>query len=127
MAKIIPEGWFFAIENESHSATGTAMCLHNYTGKTPFAGDVGWLACDSRHRGHGLGYSLTAYATNRFLSAGYTKIQLHTESWRLPAIKTYLKLGYLPVVCDQAVYYLWEKVCRQINWEFSPDTWPGEI
>jgi len=79
MAKIIPAGWFFAVETESERIVGTAMCLHNYSHKTPFTGDVGWLACVPAHRGRGLGYSLLAHVTNRFLSAGYTRIQLHTE------------------------------------------------
>ena len=77
MSKIIPDGWFFAVETASESIVATAMCLHNYSGSTPFTGDVGWLACDPGHRGHGLGYSLTAHVTNRFLRAGYVQIQLY--------------------------------------------------
>ena len=124
MSRIIPDGWFFAVETAPEIIVGTAMCLHNYSGSTPFTGNVGWLACDSGHRGHGLGYSLTAHVTNRFLSAGYARIQLHTEYYRLPAVRTYLKLGYLPVMYSQEMYSLWQEVCEQIGWEFTPDTWP---
>ena len=123
MSKIIPDGWFFAVETASENVVGTAMCLHNYSGSTPFTGDVGWLACDPVHRGHGLGFSLTAHVTNRFLSADYTQIQLHTEYYRLPAIKTYLKLGYLPMIYSSEIFSLWEEVCEQIEWEFTPNTW----
>ncbi|MFC2078835.1 GNAT family N-acetyltransferase [Candidatus Bipolaricaulota bacterium] len=83
-SRVLPEGWFFAVEDKSDMVVGTAMCLHNYGGNTPFTGDVGWLACDPEHQGHGLGCALTARVTARFLSAGYERIQLHTEHYLSP-------------------------------------------
>ena len=127
MGKIIPEGWFFATEKGSEKMVATAMCLHNYSGNAPFTGDVGWLACDPGHRGRGLGHSLTAYITNRFIDAGYSKIQLHTEYYRLPAIKIYLKIGYLPVLYSPEVYSIWQEVCEQIGWAFTPDKWVAPL
>ena len=124
MSRVLPDGWFFAIETASETLVGTAMCLHNYTDNTPFTGDVGWLACDSNHRGRGLGYALIAHVTNRFLRAGYSRIQLHTEYYRLPAAKTYLKVGYLPVMYAPEMYSLWQEICTQLGWEFTPDVWP---
>ncbi|MBA3471513.1 MAG: GNAT family N-acetyltransferase [Herpetosiphonaceae bacterium] len=123
VARIIPQGWFFAVELATMEVAGTAMCLHNYTGDTPFGGDVGWLACRPTHRGRGLGYALSAYVTNRFHEAGYTRIQLGTEYHRLPAIKTYLKLGYLPVMDRPEMDELWAEACRQIGWPFTPERW----
>jgi mycothiol synthase len=123
LARIIPDGWFFALDSTTQNAVGTAMCLHNYSGHTPFTGDVGWVACHPAHRGHGVGYSLTAAVTNRFRSAGYTRIQLGTEYYRLPAIKTYLKLGYLPRLYCPEMYPMWEAICAQIAWPFTPETW----
>ncbi len=123
LARILPQGWFFAVEQATLAVVGTAMCLHNYSGATPFGGDVGWLACHPAHTGNGLGYALSAYVTNRFHEAGYTRIQLSTEYHRLPAIKTYLKLGYLPVMYRPEMHALWAEVCRQIAWPFTPEAW----
>ena len=123
VSKILPQGWFFALQEETKSIVGTAMCLHNYYGRTPFVGDVGWLACHPAHRGKGLGYSLTAQVTNRFCDAGYSEIQLHTEYYRLPAIKTYLKLGYIPRMFCPEMYPLWEGICATIKWPFTPNEW----
>ena len=50
MSRIIPDGWFFATD-PSDRVVATAMCLHNYTGRSPFTGDVGWVACHPEHRG----------------------------------------------------------------------------
>jgi len=122
MSRIIPDGWFFATD-PSDRPIGTAMCLHNYTGRSPFTGDVGWVACHPEHRGRRLGLCLTAHATRRFLDAGYTAIQLHTESYRLPALKTYLTLGYVPSIASEEAWAAWEKACRALRWAFTPDAW----
>lgn len=123
VARILPDGWFFAVETSTMQVVATAMCLHNYRETTPFCGDVGWLACHPAHRGHGLGYALSAHVTNRFRAAGYTYIELGTEYYRLPALKTYLKLGYLPLMYCPEIYSLWEDVCTKVHWPFTPQAW----
>lgn len=127
VARVIPGGWFFAVEQTSRLVVGTVMCLHNYTGRHLFTGDIGWLACDPGHRGRGLGLSLASAATKRFLDAGYRSIQLHTECHRLPAVRVYLKLGYLPVVDTATTELLWESVCTQVGWPFRPDEWHATL
>lgn len=115
MARILPEGWFFAVDDASGAIVATAMALHNYTGRHPFTGDVGWVACRVEHRGRGLGYAVTACVTNRFREAGYTQIILGTEYYRLPAIKTYLKLGYVPVIESEELAGMWDEVYAQLG------------
>ena len=122
MSRIIPDGWFFATD-PSDRTIATAMCLHNYTGRSPFTGDVGWVACHPEHRGRRLGLCLTAHATRRFLDAGYTAIQLHAESYRLAALKTYLTLGYVPSIATNEASVAREKACRTLRWPFTPDAW----
>lgn len=122
MAKIIPEGWFF-VEDKYKEVIATAMCLHNYSGQFPFRGDVGWLACDPEHRGQGIGYVLAEYVTKRFLSAGYSCIQLSTEYYRLPAIKIYLTLGYRPVLYSTEIVLMWQDICNKLDWEYTPNIW----
>jgi mycothiol synthase len=124
ISKALPAGWFFAVEIGSNEPVATAMCLHNYYGRFPFTGDLGWLACHATHRGKGLGFSLAASVTNRFHEAGYSKIQLRTEYYRLPAIKTYLKLGYVPYLYCHEVYGLWEEICEKLKWPYHPHAWP---
>ena len=117
MNRIIPGGWFFI--TYSQIPVATAMCLHNYSDSNPFTGDVGWLACDPAHRGKGLGLQITSFVTNRFLQAGYSRIQLHTEYYRLAAIKTYLKSGYVPDIDDDTTIGLWRDICRSLDWDLS--------
>jgi len=124
--KIIPEGWFFAAD-PSTRIVATAMCLHNYSGQLAFTGDVGWVACHADHRGKSLGLALCSRVTQRFLEAGYTAIQLHTEYYRLAAIKIYLKLGFVPSISLAEVSSLWEEVCKRLDWPFTPETWQHQV
>ena len=62
----------------------------------------------------------------RFLQAGYTAIQLHTEYCRLPAIKTYLNLGYVPSIASPEVWAIWEGVCARLCWPFTPEAWTAQ-
>ncbi len=120
--QIIPGGWFFAVDGAGQ-IVATAMAQHNYSGSSPFTGDVGWVFCHPGYRGHALGLALCARVTQRFLEAGYTKIQIHTEYYRLPAIKTYLKLGFAPSVASSEDADFWAEVREQLEWPYEPDNW----
>lgn len=123
LSRILPDGWFMAIREDTDHIVASAMCIHNYTQRHPFRGDLGWLACDPDHTGNGLGYVLSAAVTTRFMRAGYAHIGLYTEHYRLPAIKTYLKLGYVPLIDRAETHNLWEEVCRELHWQFAPQQW----
>lgn len=111
----------------THQGTGqivaTAMALHNYKRTYPFWGELGWLAADPTHSGHRLGMALSAAVTARFIEAGYERIHLFTEDFRLAALKTYLKLGYVPVLYAPDMPDRWRSICRQLEWPYTPDEW----
>lgn len=86
------------------------MAFNDYKGVCPGQGDIGWIAVDPRFRGQGLGYSVSAAATNKLIEAGYTKISLYTEDFRLPAIKTYLRIGFVPVLYLDEMESRWQRV-----------------
>ena len=123
LAKIIPDSWFMIIENTSNLIVCTAMALHNYKGIYPFWGELGWLASDPKHSGKGLGLVVSAAVTERLMDAGYRNIQLFTEDFRLPAIKTYLKLGYVPSIYKQGMVDRWKEICLGLGWPFNPNSW----
>jgi mycothiol synthase len=124
LAKILPEGWFMVIHEKSNEIVATAMALHNYTGLYPFQGNLGWLAGDPAHAGKGLGMAVSTAVTSRLIQAGYRAIRLGTEDWRLAALKIYLKLGYIPVLYEPGMAERWQIICTQLNWQFTPETWP---
>ena len=129
LAKVLPDGWFMLVHKKRVGADGdivaTAMCLHNYMGIHPFQGELGWLASDPVHAGKGLGMVVCAAVTRRFIGAGYRNIRLYTEDFRLPAIKTYLKLGYVPVLYVPEMQTRWQAICGRLRWPFTPKRWPS--
>lgn len=123
--RIVPEGWFMAVHQASDEIVTTAMATHDPTWEVPFCGEVGWLAGDPAHAGKGLGMAVCAAVTARFIEIGYRHIHLYTEHWRLPALKIYLKLGYVPYLCTPEMPARWRAICEQLQWPFMLDAWLG--
>lgn len=121
LERILPEGWFMAIHRESDEIVATAMALRSET--YPSGGELGWLASDPAHAGRGLGLAISAAVTVYLIEAGCRPIHLYTEDWRLPALKTYLRLGYVPFIDEPHVLERWRAICAQLQWPFAPQIW----
>jgi len=114
LQKALPEGIFF-VEDSQGNLVATACCLHNPTRFHPSGGELGWVAVDPDHRGKGLGLVVCQEAVRRFLGAGYRRIYLLTDDWRLPAIKTYWKLGFIPFLYNSEMKERWQKVIKKLG------------
>jgi len=71
---------------------------------------MGWVAVDPEHRGKGLGKFVTAAATQALLEHGAQYIYLLTDDWRVPAIKGYLKVGYVPIYHKPGMKKRWQEL-----------------
>jgi mycothiol synthase len=63
---------------------------------TTTSGYVHWVGTHPDHRGKGLAYALVASVLQDFVERGYKGAYLETQPSRRAAIKTYLKLGFIP-------------------------------
>ena len=99
------------------------MATHMPSDLHPFGGELGWVAGDPDHSGKGLGRVVCSAVVKRYLDAGYKRIYLKTDDWRLPAIKTYLKIGFGPFLFDDTMEQRWKAVCDNLNWPFIPEQW----
>jgi mycothiol synthase len=120
---ILPAGWFLVEHEASRQIVATAMAVHHPTQYYPFGGELGWVAAHPDHAGHGLGATVCAAVVARLLSSGYTNIYLNTDDERYPAIKTYLKLGFRPVLLTADMAARWETICNRLAWPFTPEGW----
>ena len=125
LERTLPDGWFFAAHAASDEIVASAMCLHSHSTLHPFGGELGWLAGDPAHAGKGLGRAVCAAVTARFIDAGYTDIHLYTEDFRFAALRTYLRLGYVPFLFLPEMEERWRAVCEQVGWRFAPEEWPS--
>jgi mycothiol synthase len=123
--RILPEGLFFVEDTANGRLIATAQALHGQSDQHPFGGELGWVAGDPAYRGRGVGLAVCAAVTQRFLEAHYTRIYLHTDDYRLPALKIYLKLGYEPYLFEPDMPERWRAVCSQLDWPFAPGEWSG--
>ncbi len=65
--------------------------------RDPAAGFVHWLAAHPEHRSRGLARALLGRIIEDFRGRGYACARLDTQPERLPAIRAYLKFGFVPV------------------------------
>ncbi len=121
LPRVLPDGWFFV----DHKVSGelVAFCMALVSDTFPNSGELGWLACDPAHQGMGLGKVVSAAVTKRFLEENYATIHLYTEHYRLAAIKTYLRLGYIPLLSSPTMHEIWEIICTQLDWPYTPKEW----
>ena len=127
MEHILPEGLFFIEHEDTRRLVATCMASHHPTERHPFGGNLGWLSGDPDFQGRGLGYAVAAAVTRRLVQAGYRRIYLETHDFRLPAIRIYLKMGWLPFLFQEDMLDRWHQVCRQLDWKFSPAQWPSTL
>lgn len=118
--KALPDGLFLVEYGPTRQIAATAMATHNPSPLHPFGGELGWVAGSPEHAGKHLGMVVCAAATARFLRAGYRRIYLKTDDWRLPAIVTYLRLGYVPLPYAADMAERWQAVCAKLDWPYTP-------
>lgn len=123
IGRILPDGWFMLLDDASGQIVATAMCLHEHSDQHPFGGELGWVAADPAHQGKGLGMIVCTAATARLIRGGYRNIHLYTEDFRLAALKTYFRLGYVPLLYAPDMPDRWRTVCAQLGLPFTPEQW----
>ncbi len=117
--KAVPGGIFFILYEPEQQLAATACGLHNPDNKHPFGAEIGWVATDPRHRGQKLAYIASIAVIRRLQQAGYQRIYLKTDDYRLPALKTFLKLGLVPYLEEAGMAERWRRVCRKLNLDYD--------
>lgn len=94
------------------------MGLHDYSGNTgKQKGYIHMVACRPEYRGMGLGNVLNNIALKFLYDAGCNNAYLTTDDFRLPAIKSYITAGLLPVLYNDAdeMESRWLNVLSELN------------
>ena len=113
----LPEGIFFIVHKKTGKIVATA-CAQNYPADIhPQGGVLGWVAADPGHRGKNLGYIVSMAAVQKLVKLGYKRIYLLTDDWRLPAIKIYLKMGFIPLHYKPDMKKRWAEVVKLLGWK----------
>ncbi len=94
---LVPERDLFFITDLSGRALATSAAVTNPDG----TGYVHMFWSVPEARGHGLGKPLLTETLDRLAARGSFPATLTTDDFRLPAIKTYLRFGFVPVISPE--------------------------
>ncbi len=78
----------------------------------PGSGYLHWVAVDPDYQGQRLGFFLSLAILHTFETLGCVDAVLETQDHRQAAIKTYLKLGFLPEYRDEAHRERWAAITK---------------
>jgi uncharacterized protein (DUF952 family)/GNAT superfamily N-acetyltransferase len=105
------DGVFFVTFGELLVGTACTFLHPGTYGNIP---ELGWVAVHPRYRGQGLGRLACQAVLNYVKNLGFQYIYLLTEDFRLPAIKTYLELGFEPEIQDPSQPERWQALHQLI-------------
>lgn len=102
------------VVDDGSGVIATASARH-WQEKFPDAGYVHWVAVDPEARGRRLGRAVVDAVVEHFRSAGLTQVVLETDDERLPAIATYLGMGFVPEYLDADHQVRWSQVFSALH------------
>lgn len=98
---------------ENDSAVGFAV-LHKESESSGLR-EIGYIAVRPKNRGKRLGYKLIMHILSAMKKRDIYQAYLRTDSFRIPAIKTYLKCGFYPYIRNENEKKRWQSVIKAIN------------
>lgn len=114
LGKAMPDGIFFACDASNGRLAATAMA-NKFRPETPDDYELGWVASHPDYRGKQLGAKVCAAVLLFYRRAGVRHVALHTDDFRKPALVTYLRQGWQPVIEDEEMAGRWKAVRAELG------------
>ena len=105
---------FVCDPDEKPCATASAYRMEEHGLENGYVHMVGILPSQA---GKKLGFAASLAVLQQFAREGCEKIILNTDDFRLAAVKTYLRLGFLPKIVDDNQYQRWLGIYKKISQE----------
>ncbi len=121
---------FFLVEAGDGTLVATALARHRPDADSydfPFGGELSLVFVHPEHRRRGLGRAVTAAVTARLIEIGYQNIYLNVMDERLPAIRLYLELGFVPFLYEDGMSETWQEICCDLGWPATVQQWPRTL
>jgi mycothiol synthase len=97
-----PRGLFFVTcDAESNRPVASATAWRK-SAEEQVMGNVHMVCALDDHRGKGLGRLVSLAVLHHLRQRGFRAADLSSDDWRVPAIRTYLGLGFVPVYLTDA-------------------------
>lgn len=108
----LPDGFYFATHQDI--PVGTA-CAWRQSVDEKDVGYVHMVGVVGEHTGHKLGKWVSLAVLIYFRDNGFTCSMLDTDDFRVPAVKTYLNLGFIPVYVEEGQIERWQKILEKLG------------
>ena len=115
--KVPPEGIFFVTVDDRPVGTASTYLHPRADGVAP---ELGWVVVAPEHRGQGLGLLVCQAVLAYIGRLGFDHAYLLTDDFRLPAIMTYVKLGFETALIDPGHLARWAAVYQQLGLPWIP-------
>ena len=106
------ENVFFLCYDNIPIATATAKYNPEYGVNTGYVHMVGVHSSQKRK---GLGLLISLVVLHHMLKEGRQDAVLHTDDFRIPAIKTYLNLGFVPEIIHENQELRWADIYKKLG------------
>lgn len=107
-----PERVFFITHADAPVATASAW-LENRFG--PIIGYLHMVGVRPGHQGKQLGFCVSVAALHRFLEEGRAEAVLQTDDFREAALKTYLRMGFEPLLVNANQRSRWRNIFAKLS------------
>ncbi len=108
----VPDGLYFVTHQDI--PVGTACAWRQSVDETE-VGYVHMVGVLGEHTGHKLGKWVSLAVLYYFRDNGFSCSMLDTDDFRIPAIKTYLNLGFVPVYVDDTQPDRWKEILKKLE------------
>ena len=108
----VPDGLYFA--THQGVPVGTA-CAWRQSVDEKDVGYVHMVGVVAEHTGHKLGKWVSLAVLCYFRDNNFKCSMLDTDDFRIPAIKTYLNLGFIPVYVEQGQPERWRNIFKKLE------------
>jgi len=109
---LCPERVFFVIAPDNHGAATASARLH-----PEGHGTLHMVEALPEYRGKGLGKAICTVAVGALQALGVPFVDLTTDDFRVPAIKTYLGLNFMPVLYQEDMRGRWTALKESLGRE----------
>ena len=107
-----PDGFYFITHQDIPIATA---CAWRQSADEIDVGYVHMVGVVGEHTGKKLGKWGSLAVLFYFKENGFTCSMLDTDDFRIPAIKTYLNLGFIPVYVDETQSQRWKDIFKTLK------------
>ena len=108
----LPDGLYFAT---SHGTPVGTACAWREAVDEQEVGYVHMVGVVAEHTGHKLGKWVSLAVLTYFRDNGFISAMLDTDDFRIPAVKTYLNLGFVPVYVEDEQSERWRKIFEKLG------------